>query len=294
MGTKYLIYQRSYRVLARDLSGLEKIDCQKLENDIAQKKGQYSVCLDNPDTPYCQLLKQDILFMSKEENFQVPPLSHSTPRKWSLKKEGPKDTQSSIIQFASENFKIPKKDILFKEAQRKNDATPLFIELKDDSLLKIVTQILPLGTDFEKPYLSRANIVANNRFFACDFEKRRLNIASSFTASIFHEEIYAQEIIDALWTIYENTASLMQEEEYKSSSNYLKAALLGEKISLGLLDSTIKNDTNINLKTIFAQWFVERASSLELKLLTSKAHFKDTLYSDQFFENEVEISWNVR
>lgn len=295
MGKKYIIYQRSYVVSARDLSTLAKIDCTKLESDIAHKKNQYSVCLDDPDSPYCNLLKQDILFISKEENFQSPPISLRTPRKWSMKRLIPKENKAALIQFAAGYFQVPEKDILLKEAQRNSSAAPLIVKLKNESLLKTVTQIVPLGPGFlENPVLSGSDIVANNRFFACDLEHRRLTVGSNFPASIFHEETYATELIDKAWNIYEKTASLMQSDDYKTSDNYMKAALIGAEISLGLLEENIKNHDTINLKSILTHWFSELAGSLELKMFPSKAHFKEAFYPDQFYENNVEISWSIQ
>ncbi|MCA9508888.1 MAG: hypothetical protein KC505_10750 [Myxococcales bacterium] len=295
MGKKYIIYQRSYVVSARDLSTLAKIDCTKLESNIAHKKGLYNVCLDDPDSPYCHLLKQDILFMSKEENFQSPPSSFRTPRKWSMKRLVPKENKAALIQFAAGHFQVPEKDILLKETQRNSSAAALIVELKDESLLKTVTLIVPLGSGFlENPILAGSDIVANNRFFACDLEHRRMTVGSNFSASIFHEETYAPELIDKAWNIYEKTASLIQSDDYKSSANYMKAALIGAEISLGLVKENIKNHDTINLKSILTHWFSEFSGSLELKMFSSKAHFKEAFYSDQFYENSVKISWRIQ
>lgn len=292
-GAKYFVFAKHRTTVAREVSRLTKTDCAALENELERKRERFESCVVAPDSSACSLVRNAVILMSQEEHFQSPPLAFSAKRRWALSARGIPRSSDMLKQKIATLYDIPVEQIEIVEPERTKPMGPLSVKVHPTAMLNTVAAIAPMTQGFiEHPELKGAELVVNNRFFACDFEQGRVSVGASFIATINHDESYNPIILDSLWNLYTKLDELMHNDSYQSASVYLKAALFGERIAVALNNKRF-DDLRITLPSIFTTWFTEGAGMLQIKSFSSVDEFKSALYPRRTFSKDVEISWSI-
>lgn len=189
VGKKYFVYQPLVMTTIQDISGLSKIDCDLLSEQITKKEVQYYICNEMPDSPTCRLLKKDVVFKSKEENFQTPAILHSAERTWILKPKNQAIDEDALKNHIAVTLGVPKYDVIVRHSTEIPAPEFPVIKISESSLLNRVTKILPMAPGFLEPLrIVNGNLVVNNRFLACDIESGALNIMTKSTANLSYTD----------------------------------------------------------------------------------------------------------
>lgn len=294
LGSTYVVYLKHRTVSARDISKMAKTDCRSLKAEIEEAKENFHICLEDPQSSFCGLVRHNILFLSKEEYFQSPPLLYSAHRRWELSTERSRTPEAELKEFVAALLSVNPNHVQVVEPRRSKPMGPLSISLKPSALLSAIGALIPMDNGgLHQPKLIDTHLVNNNRLFACDLEEKRVTVGASFVATLTSEESYSEEVISVLWKLYADLARFVNQDDYKNASMLLKSAMVGEIVGLHLKRAHL-NDSRITMPTIFSTWLTDDKHSVALKNFASIHEFKHALYPNQVLSKDVELSWSTQ
>lgn len=254
VGRKYFVYQPSVPVIARDVSGLSKTDCDLLSEQIAKKEIQYYICDEMPDSPACRLLKKDAIFKSKEENFQTPINLYPTNRTWILEAKNQAHNEAALKSHVATMLGVRANDVIIELSTK--IIVPEFPVLvkSESSLLGRVSKILPLSPGFLEPLrMVNGNLVANNRFLACDLENGKLKIVSKSTLNLSYTDAVSEDDLASIWVLYNDLKAITSTADFKKLPRLIQAALIGRAIGVSM-DQNGLNES-FGLEKVFEDLF---------------------------------------
>lgn len=292
VGLKYFVYQPSIKAKLVDVSGLSKNNCELLNKEIIKREDQYYICIEQPNSPTCSLLKKDALFRSKEENFQTPIIFYPTHRKWRIESGIQPSNEIAIKNHISSLIHASETDIIIKLNQDLDDAPIPFLVPSESSLLQRVMKILPLADGFLEPIkISNGNILVNNRYIACDLESGLLQVTLKTKLNLTYSNEIEENDLEKIWILYTDLKSLMEQADFQKLPSLIQAALIGRKIGIMIDGSTIGG--NYNLEKILKDLFLLENWNLSLKSFSSQEDLKEKQYPVEVFSRNVDINWSL-
>ncbi len=291
MENKYLIFPQFYSVLIDDVSGLSKNDCNRLEEDIAVKEKNYYVCDRNANSSYCRLLKEDILFKSKEENHQSPVILYPINRAWSMSLKIPTVDELSLKNFIADKYHLNIKDLIVVLQPKKRLNGPLNMEMVGSSLLSRVIKLVPLLPGALEPLkIIDGRLETNNRFLACDLENHRVTINGNLTARFNYAESIDDNDLAQIWELYQELQQFILAKDFRQWPILVKAGLLGHFLGTRLKSSNLSKE-KFSLEVLINDLFYIEDGELLLKRYSSKSDLKSNLYPDNARLADFELKW---
>lgn len=293
VGEKYFVYPSPLLLTAHAASDLAKNDCSLLASDVGKVKNLHFFCERDLNYPGCRVLKRDIIFRSKEENFQSPPIFYPGKRTWKLT---PRDeglvNQATLKRHVAITFGYIEKDIVVKVSEDMTDAHLTAADSSESSLLSTVTKIVPLAPDNLEPLQFRdGRLRVNNRFLACDLESGNLKVAGKAKLNLSYAEGISEENLDAIWQLYSDLQTYIDTDGFKNLPNLMQAAHLGRRLGLAMHKTGLEN--SFSFIEIVDDLFIVDERWVKLKFFGSKDELREQQYPSQTFSKDVEVDWSI-